>query len=70
MEGKEQAFKGDKHMWWEQGDVTQGALQLQHCQEFSTALVNLNVAVLERKGLGHPCHYTAKGRRKGKEGVK
>ena len=47
MEGKEQASKGDESVWWEQGDVTQ-------CQDFSTVLVKLNVAVLERAPLPLP----------------
>lgn len=69
MEGKEQAFKVDECVWWDQGDVTRGVLQLEHCQDFST-LVKLNVAVLERKGLGRPLPLQSKGERKGWEGVK
>lgn len=67
---KEQTFKGDKRVWWEQGDVTQGMLQLEHCQDFSRPPVKLKVAILEMKGLSQPCHCRAKQRRKGWEGVK
>lgn len=50
MERKEHKFMGSKDECWEQGDVTQVVL---HCQDLSTALVKVNVAVLERKGLSH-----------------
>lgn len=53
MERKEQEFRGIKAECWEQGDVTQVVLQPENCQDLSTALVKVNVAVLERKGLSH-----------------
>lgn len=62
MEGKEWAFKGYTCVWWEQGDVTQQVLQLEHCQDL-TALVKLNIALLARKGLSHSCYYIAKERK-------
>lgn len=68
MEGKEQAFKVDKSVWWDQGDVTRAVFQLEHCQDFST-LVKLNVASLERKGLPLQSKGEEEGMGRGKVGL-
>lgn len=53
MERKEQEFRGGRDVCWEQGDVTRVVLQPEHCQDLSTTLVKVNVAVLERKRFSH-----------------